>query len=60
MAEPIEMPFGLWTRVGPMKHVLDGRMHIAATWRIRMKRPCAAAIRPFVNYVDDLLVYTDG
>jgi len=23
MAEPIEMPFGLWTRVGPSKHVLD-------------------------------------
>jgi len=22
-AEPIEMPFGLWTRVGPRKHVLD-------------------------------------
>jgi len=24
MAELIEMPFGLWTRVGPIKHVLDG------------------------------------
>jgi len=24
MAEPIGMPFGLWTRVGPRKHVLDG------------------------------------
>ena len=23
-AEPIEMPFGLWTRDGPRKHVLDG------------------------------------
>jgi len=23
-AEPIEMPFGFWTRVGPRKHVLDG------------------------------------
>ena len=23
-AEPIEMPFGLWTRVGPENHVLDG------------------------------------
>jgi len=22
-AEPIEMPFGLWTRVGPRNHVLD-------------------------------------
>ena len=24
MAEPIEMPFGLWTQVGPMNDVLDG------------------------------------
>jgi len=23
-AEPIEMPFGLWSRVGPRKHVFDG------------------------------------
>ena len=23
-AEPIRMPFGLWTRVGPENHVLDG------------------------------------
>jgi len=24
MAEQIEMPFGLWTRVGPRKHMLHG------------------------------------
>jgi len=24
MAEPIEIPFGLWTLFGPRKHVLDG------------------------------------
>jgi len=24
MAEPIKMPFGLWTSVVPMKHVLGG------------------------------------
>jgi len=24
MAEPIEMPFGMWTRVGPRNCVLDG------------------------------------
>jgi len=27
MAEPIKMPFGLWTRVGPRKHVLHGAVH---------------------------------
>jgi len=25
--EPIEVPFGMWTRVGPRKHALDGRSH---------------------------------
>jgi len=24
MAEPFEIPLGLWTRVGPGKHVVDG------------------------------------
>ena len=23
-AEPVEMPFGLWTHVGPRNHVFDG------------------------------------
>jgi len=31
MAEPIEMPFGLWTRVGMRMHVLDG-VHTGDTW----------------------------
>jgi len=26
MAEPIEMPFGMKTRVGPRNHVLDGAL----------------------------------
>jgi len=39
MAEPTEMPFGLWTRVGPRKH--------GANWWIPLNRPCAAAMRPF-------------
>jgi len=33
MAEQIEMPFGLWTRVGPRKNVLCG-VHIGAAWTI--------------------------
>jgi len=45
-AEPIEMPFGMWTRVGAKKHVLDG-VHSGATWRIRLNRPCVVAMRPF-------------
>jgi len=46
MAEPIEMPFGLWTRVGPRKHVLGG-MHTAATWQIPLNRLFAATMPSF-------------
>jgi len=35
-AEPIEMPFELWNRVGWRKHATWG--HIGATWRIRLSR----------------------
>jgi len=49
MAEPIEMPFGLRTRVGPGNHVLDGGPD----------PPCKGAIvrgkgRPIVKYRDTL------
>jgi len=49
-AEPIEMSFGLLARVDPGTHVLGG-MHIGATWRTRLNRPCVAAMRPFVKLV---------
>jgi len=42
-AEPIEMPFRIWTRVG-----IDG-MYVGATWRIRLNHPCAAVMRPYVK-----------
>jgi len=48
MTELIKILFGLWTQVGPRKHVLDG-VHIGATWRIRLNRPCATAMWPFVK-----------
>jgi len=31
-AEAIEMPFELWTQVGPMNHVLDESAH----WRLTL------------------------
>ena len=40
IAESIEIPFGMWTRVGPRKHILD-RVHTSAN--------CAATMRPFVE-----------
>ena len=30
-------------------------VHIGVTWRIRLKHPCAAAMRPSVNYFDHVL-----
>ena len=34
-AKPIQMRFGVLTRVGTMTHVPDG-VHMGATWRIRL------------------------
>jgi len=48
IAELIEMPFWLWTRVGPRKHVLHG-VHIGASWRIRLNRRCPAALQKRLN-----------
>ena len=31
-AESLQMPFGMWTSVGPRKHLLDG-VHVSAAWR---------------------------
>jgi len=47
-AEPIEMPFGIWTWVDSRKHVL-GEVSTGATWQIQLNRPCAAAMRPVVK-----------
>ena len=54
-AEPIEMPFGIWTQVGTGKHVLGG-VHTSATWQIPLNRQRAAAMRPVVKLLDHLLL----
>ena len=41
MDEPTEMPFGIWTLVGPRKHALDG-VHIGTTWQIKLNHPCGS------------------
>jgi len=45
-AEPIRMPFELWTRMGWWKHATQGG---GGTWRIRLNCPCAAAMWPYVK-----------
>ena len=54
-AEPIDMPFGVWTRLaqGSMCYI---EVHIGAIWRIRLNRPCAAAMRPYVKLLWSVVV----
>ena len=49
MAEPIEMSFGLWTRVGPRNHVLDGVNSPVRRGNFEGERE-----RPTVKYRDSL------
>jgi len=54
-AEVIKMPFGMWTVVGPRKHVLGGSAH----WRhlMNMSEPsCAVVMRPCVKLLWPLLI----
>jgi len=41
MAESIKMPFGLWTQMGPNKHVSHG-VHVGVIWRIGLNRLCGS------------------
>jgi len=54
-AEWMEMPFGLWTRVYPKKHVLDGGVTLAPPgeydWTVHMRRRCGL----FVNLLWQLV-----
>jgi len=57
--EPIDLPFGLWTRVGQRKQKFNRirqvvpmyltRGHIGTSWRIRLNRPSAATMRSYVK-----------
>jgi len=53
--EPIEILFGIWTRVGPRKHVLGG-VHNGATWRIPMTVHVRRRYGLLSNYFDRLLL----
>jgi len=52
IAEPIEMPFEIWTRMGPKKHLLDRDAHWRhlANWTVRVRRQCGL----LSNYFDHL------
>jgi len=46
MAEPTEMPFGLWTRVDERKHVLDGCPDPPCEWEIFTGKDIMGHVRP--------------
>jgi len=50
-AEPIEMPFGLKTRVGPRKHVLDGEgVHVVSAASTTERSMCGSDAAFQSNY----------
>jgi len=49
MAEPVEIPFWIWTRVDPSIKPLLGGVHTGATWGIPLNHPYAAAMQPVVK-----------
>jgi len=49
-AEPIELPFGLWTGLGPRNHVRDGVQKPHPNGNIKRDKG-----RPIVEYRDSLL-----
>jgi len=61
IAQPIYLPFTLWTRIGQRKHKFNRTCHVAvhqyafmgghirATWRIRLNRPSSAVMHTYVN-----------
>jgi len=51
--ELIEMPFGIWTRVGPGNHMLDG-VHIGATCATIEPSMCGSNAAFLSNYFDAL------
>jgi len=58
-AEPNEMPFGLWTRVGARKHVLDGGAHWCHLANTIEPSMCSGNAVFLSNYFDHLLCNFD-
>jgi len=49
IAQPTEMPFGLWTRVGPRKHVLNGVQIPHVKGKLLWERTCWARPMTFCH-----------
>jgi len=61
MAELIEMLFGMLTRVGPRKHVLDGGTLAPPgeyDWTVRVRRRCTMMSNNFDHLLSMLQLFT--
>ena len=60
MAEPIDLPFGLWTRMCWRMHKFSCICQVTpmcpTLWQIRFNRPCAAAMRSYVKLLWQLVI----
>jgi len=57
-AEPIEMPFELWTRVDPIKHVLDEGTHWRHLANTIEPSMCSSDETFLSNYFDHLFCFS--
>ena len=57
MAQTIEMPFGMWTRVGARKHILDAVAHWRHLANVIQPSVCGIDVA-LSNYVDHLFKLT--
>jgi len=55
-AEPIGMPFEMWTRVNPKKHALDGSIHLRHVAKTIEAPICGGDAAFLSNYFDNLLL----
>jgi len=63
MAEPIEMPFGLWVRMAPRNHMLDGSPEVLRDVAMATNFGTQFAITGFVGYnwlYSDTLFHSRG
>jgi len=58
-AEPIEMPFELWTRMGPRNHVLDGSPQVPRDVAMATNLGKQFAITGFVGYKFGCMIASD-
>ena len=45
MVETVQMPFGVWTRVGPTNHVLGGGLYLPGAGTILGASPCRLLVQ---------------